>query len=522
MLRVVSKSVIAILVIGSVGHAESFPYTAYVTLDSSSVRSGPGDNFYPTSRLRWAELVEVYRHDAQDWAAIRPPLTSFSWVPAAAIEVSTDDPSVGRVTKPNLKTRIGSNINEKHRGVEYIELMVGESVAILANEDRQGTEWLRVAPPAGEFRWIRLSDISKDDPTIEEETPEVELALAPIDPASDSVETMELAEADSGTNKIVLQQAQFSEEPLPPAEISPPLAGIPSNFSQVPGTVESPDAYLNGQIVPGEPTMGAVAPYGFEGGSPGGFTQLPPRPVSGLPPRPSAMIKPGPVAKKLLANELADIELQLSLTVSQPAAAWDMAPLRIRTQAVIDTSDDPDVRVRANGLLSKVSQFADIQRRQTSVDAEAWQVAQSVGGPSVLASTYGGGTAYGDPWMGSGYAGETVAMGNGYPIAADGFPVVDGGSTYGNQSAFAASSAYNYDGTGWLMPVVTDRNDMPKYVLTDSKGDILQFVSPSPGLNLKEYETKQVGIIGSKNRLKETNQPHIVADRVITLEKVRR
>ena len=41
----------------------AFPYNAYITGDDVYVRSGPGENYYPTDKLKAGTEIEVYRHD---------------------------------------------------------------------------------------------------------------------------------------------------------------------------------------------------------------------------------------------------------------------------------------------------------------------------------------------------------------------------------------------------------------------------------------------------------------------------
>ena len=48
---------------------QAFPYKAYATADEVEVRSGPGEDFYPTDKLQKGETVEVYRRDAGGWCA---------------------------------------------------------------------------------------------------------------------------------------------------------------------------------------------------------------------------------------------------------------------------------------------------------------------------------------------------------------------------------------------------------------------------------------------------------------------
>ena len=55
-------------------------FITHIAGGTAYVRSGPGDEYYPTDRLPEGSQVEVYRHDEGGWCAIRPPVSSFSWV----------------------------------------------------------------------------------------------------------------------------------------------------------------------------------------------------------------------------------------------------------------------------------------------------------------------------------------------------------------------------------------------------------------------------------------------------------
>ena len=66
---------------------QTLPYEAYITADDVYVRSGPGENYYPTDKLKAGTEVEVYRHDPGGWYAIRPPKDSFSWVSGRHLRV---------------------------------------------------------------------------------------------------------------------------------------------------------------------------------------------------------------------------------------------------------------------------------------------------------------------------------------------------------------------------------------------------------------------------------------------------
>jgi uncharacterized protein YraI len=75
-----SRSLLIALTLAAVAtaaRAEPMPYVAYVVDDGAEVRSGPGQEYYPTTRLPQGYAVEVYRHDGDGWCAVRPPEGSF-------------------------------------------------------------------------------------------------------------------------------------------------------------------------------------------------------------------------------------------------------------------------------------------------------------------------------------------------------------------------------------------------------------------------------------------------------------
>jgi len=141
---------------------QTFPYKAYVTADDVYIRSGPGENYYPTDKLKAGTEVEVYRHDPGGWFAIRPPRDSFSWVSSRHLQF--DGNNLAIVTDERVAARVGSRMNDT-RDVIQVRLHKGETVEVLEPrrdphagappDGNQGaTAWYKIAPPAGEFRWV--------------------------------------------------------------------------------------------------------------------------------------------------------------------------------------------------------------------------------------------------------------------------------------------------------------------------------------------------------------------------------
>jgi hypothetical protein len=93
----------------------------------------------------------------------------------------------------------------------------------------------------------------------------------------------------------------------------------------------------------------------------------------------------------------------------------------------------------------------------------------------------------------------------------------------------AAAMTPDFDGRGRLMPLVSrkggpaaGRQYVPPYVLTDEQGNITQFVTPAPGMNLHRYVNQEIGVFGQRRSLDHLQQPHVTASRVVQLDRHRR
>jgi uncharacterized protein YgiM (DUF1202 family) len=147
--------------------APEFPYKAYVISDGVQVRSGPGEDYYATDRLKAGDQVEIYRHDPGGWYAIRPPVGSFSWVSGRYIDKPNRD-HVATVSGQRVAARVGSRISDT-RDVIQVRLQKGEAVEIVGTQSgsegqNEGSVWYKIAPPSGEFRWIQGKYVDPDYP----------------------------------------------------------------------------------------------------------------------------------------------------------------------------------------------------------------------------------------------------------------------------------------------------------------------------------------------------------------------
>jgi uncharacterized protein YraI len=140
-----------------------FPYKAFVNTDEVYVRSGPGQSYYPTDKLALGQEVEVYRHDPGGWCAIRPVEGSFCWVNTRYVQLKSD--GLAEITSDAVASRIGSRFSDV-RDIVGVKLERGELVELIdEREFRRGDNpWCRIAPPAGDFRWVYAKYLDADFP----------------------------------------------------------------------------------------------------------------------------------------------------------------------------------------------------------------------------------------------------------------------------------------------------------------------------------------------------------------------
>lgn len=141
-----------------------FPYQTTVISDDVYVRSGPGQNYYPTDKLKRGQEVEVYRHDPGGWCAIRPVDGSFTWVSGRYLKPTEHNLAV--ITEEDVSARVGSRFSDI-RDVVQVRLQKGEEVEIIEGppqSSRGGDGWFKIAPPSGEFRWVSAKYLSDEYP----------------------------------------------------------------------------------------------------------------------------------------------------------------------------------------------------------------------------------------------------------------------------------------------------------------------------------------------------------------------
>ena len=307
--------------------SSGLPARVHVASSQTYLRAGPSDDFYPTGRLTRGEVVEVWDFDAAGYAAVRPVDSSFSWIRGDDLQLVSEagpnalNPQVGVVLKDGVVSRIGSTLNDCRHAAQ-VRLEAGERVRVIEQVEAAGGRypgtWMRIEPPAGEFRWVRVADLSLPP------------GIMPAPPTQER-------------GAIELVSGVQEPPPAPPRQLDPPQA------------TPIPDAAA---VEPPRDT-----PW-YSRWMPQGSSVFEPwnRPVT-----PSTTA--GAVA--VSGDELDDIDLELSLAVAAPEERWNLNPLRERLNLASARATTHQERLRADALDARLARFESIQARRAVLAEEA-------------------------------------------------------------------------------------------------------------------------------------------------------
>lgn len=420
----------------------SLPTTVQVASSHAYLRAGPGGDYYPTERLVRGDRVEVWAIDSAGNCAVRPVAGSFSWVRASDVDRRGGPNAAGEakggadvVVADGAVARIGSQLNDL-RHVAQVRLEAGERIRVIEEvriaEGRHAGDWLRIEPPAGEFRWAMASDL------------DLPASLRPIDSPP--------VEFDGGV-RLAAGTLPGGEEPTQAAE---PLR-LP----------ELPAASM--------PSAGASPHAGWMPQGAGIFDPL------------TRMISPPAKTTPLVASgdEIADIDLALSLAVVGPAESWDLAPLRERLRLAAGRAITMQDRRRADEIDARLSRFEGIQGRHATLAAAQtgesntlrlggmWSALSAIGSRPVRPGVLPGGKP------------------------ADGLP--------------DWTPPDHAETTGRLATVVSRRPDAPRWAIVNENNEVIAFISPQSPANLAPLVGQEVAIRGARGYMPEYKRPYLVA-----------
>lgn len=427
--------------------AAPLPVTVPVSSGHTLLRAGPGDDFYPTERVAAGTNLEVWAIDASGYCAVRPVAGSFSWLRACDVEreAAATLParsSIGVVVTDGVPARVGSQLNDL-RHVSQVALEAGERVRVVETvgirEGRHAGEWVRIEPPAGEFRWARCEDLALPPELAPPVTAAPAAGLAAAGVALDAVR-----EAGAAVRQAVAEAEMAAAPAVEPRPLEPPS------------------------------TVGRL----FSGWLPQGAGIFDPTAA----PQPTA-VSGGAVAAS--GDELADIDLALSLAVTGPSGNWNLPPLRDRLRLAAARAHSESERTRAQAIDARLARFEAIQAGQQTL------VAGPAGDPSPL--------RIGGMWS------SLSALGS-RPIRPG---VMTGGAPAGGQPTWTPPD--QVERTGRLATVVSRRPDAPRWALVDENNNVLTFVTPQAGVNLAPLVGQQVSVRGAKGYMPEYKRDYVVA-----------
>jgi uncharacterized protein YgiM (DUF1202 family) len=138
--------------------------TRYVHMAKCLVRSGPAEQNYATSQLEKGARVEVYLETSDGWSGIRPPQGSHNWIPASNAYLLPGG-KTAEIVEDETAAWVGSETQKPSKLQWQTGLVKSQTVSILGEEyqlanDGEKKLWYQIAPPQGEFRWVRTSQLS--------------------------------------------------------------------------------------------------------------------------------------------------------------------------------------------------------------------------------------------------------------------------------------------------------------------------------------------------------------------------
>lgn len=123
------------------------PVPCVVNADAVIVRSGPGENYYPTMKLDKGAKVTVVGHKF-GWLKVIPPEGSFSYIGKAFV-TRKGDGTRGTVNGTEVRVRAGSSLVELVSIVQA-QLNTGQEVEIVGEKN----EFFLIKPPPGAFVYV--------------------------------------------------------------------------------------------------------------------------------------------------------------------------------------------------------------------------------------------------------------------------------------------------------------------------------------------------------------------------------
>ena len=305
-------------------------YPAQVIRASAEVYSSPTSEKYVCDVLRRGEQVEIYLETADGYLGIRPTSGCYSWVESSSVQINRNT-STATVIKPSTASWIGGQGDQVEQYIRMVKLDRDEVVHVLGSgvlslgPAGRALELYRIAPPAGEYRWIHKRDVRSTE-------------AVDFDLTASSMESRVSREANN------VRQVQY--------QTSPPMSPFASTSQTtnrfVPRwltpTMDRPRSRRAAEMVEARP-----ASFAFQNGFPDTGTREDLR-----------------VDSDVRTYPFGELELQLSQIVAQETDGWDFTVLRSRALQLLDQVDSVE-RARVQQLLQSIARFQDIRQQRLDI-----------------------------------------------------------------------------------------------------------------------------------------------------------
>jgi hypothetical protein len=172
--------------------------------------------------------------------------------------------------------------------------------------------------------------------------------------------------------------------------------------------------------------------------------------------------------------ELEEIDMRLSTMVVEEPTVWAFGELQQRAEILLAQAETAVERGRARALVRRLARFDDIKRRYDRVNQVRHQVDRS----------------------------------NSH---------LRGISPAEQVTARKQDPDDRFDGVGVLTRVVSSAVGAPRYALFDEDGRLRCYVSPAPGVSLRHYLGRRVGVNGASGYMPEQRARHVTAQHVAML-----
>jgi hypothetical protein len=345
--------------------------------------------------------------------------------------------------------------------------------------------WYQIAPPAGEFRWVKRDDLLLPDPRTNLLAGDA-FATAP-------------GEAQQPTparpNAVQLAQAtDILDDPFPddPRIINgPALRHTASRDSSFRGTEPDNSGWRRARVPlrisqtesirpdvnPRDlTTVGSLGSSGDAFGGASGLadsSRMNFASTSSDVPEDVANARLSPTfGSETMTDRLQRLDLELASEIIKPAETWQLNAFADRLLRIQESAETPAESQQARRLIEKVDRLRATQTRliETNVGTRRHNLVD-----------------------------RSAAIGSGVNSE------VQFGTTY--------------DAYGWLGQLTRKSGKVePGYVLQDDQGKIICLIEPSPGLNLHRYLNTKVGVVGTRGFNQQLKVNHITVDRVVVLE----